>query len=200
MNDLILHCLSESYREFDFNSLKLPLSLAKRGVMNASNLPGYYYRDDALKLWVAIKSFVEDVVDIFYRSDDDVENDEEIQDWMAEVHDIGLPQHGLEEEVDHHVPQAIKSIPDLVEILTTIVFTCSCEHAAQNFAQFDYYSFYPNAPMLMRQPPPSQKRKTTMDDLLKTLGHTSHVCMQLATVWLLSNFSEDEVRYANVGH
>ena len=183
----------ECYRKFDFNNLKLPLQLAKRGVMDFNSLPSYYYRDDALQLWIAIKSFVEEIIDIYYRCDEEVKKDNEIQDWMAELHETGLPQHGLDGEVDHHVPHQMQSVVDLIEFLTVVIFTCSCEHAAQNFGQFDYYSFHPNYPMLLRQPPPKEKGKTTMDHLLKVLGHTDHVCVQVATVWLLSGFSEDEV-------
>lgn len=190
----VVPSFSESYREFDFQALKLPDSLVKRGVINSTELPSYPYRDDALKMWDAIKQFVEEIVQIYYKSDEDVTRDEEIQDWISEVHNIGLPQHGLEGEVDHHVPFEFKSIAELIEVLTVIIFTCSCEHAAQNFGQFDYYAFYPNYPMIMRQPPPSERGTLTMDHLLKMLGHTDYVSLQLATVWLLSGYSADEVK------
>ncbi len=41
-------------------------------------LPGYYYRDDGLKVWKAIKEFVTNVVKFFYLSDNDVKNDREL--------------------------------------------------------------------------------------------------------------------------
>ena len=36
---------------------------------DATLLPGYYYRDDGLKLWDAIEQYVRDVVNEFYASD-----------------------------------------------------------------------------------------------------------------------------------
>ena len=44
---------------------------------DATLLPGYYYRDDGLKLWDAIEQYVRDVVNEFYASDDDVKQDKE---------------------------------------------------------------------------------------------------------------------------
>ena len=35
-----------------------------------SKLPGYYYRDDALKLWKKIEKFVENVIEFYYKSDE----------------------------------------------------------------------------------------------------------------------------------
>lgn len=168
------------------------MALEKRGVIDAAVLPGYFYRDDALKLWDAIEQFVNDIVRIYYRSDDDIQRDEEIQEWIKEVHEFGLPRH--EGEVDHHVPSEFKSIPDLTEVLTVLIFTCSGEHAAQNFGQFDYYAFNPNAPMIMRRPPPKEKGKLKTSDLVKMLGNTSYASVQIAATWTLSAFSEDEVR------
>ena len=50
----------------------LPQALKKRGLDEADKLPNFYYRDDSLKLWAAIGKFVNDILAIYYRSDDNV--------------------------------------------------------------------------------------------------------------------------------
>ena len=164
---------------------------------DASLLPTYYYRDDGLLIWNAVHRFVADLIAIYYASDDDVRNDDEIQEWIGEVHTIGFPQN--DDDVDHHVPSRFDAIDDLVDALTAIVFTSSAEHAAQNFGQYDYYAYYPNAPMTMRQPPPSTRGATTTKSIIESLGGTDQVSFQLLTVWLLSTKSRDEVRVEERG-
>ena len=191
-------CGIGAYKTFDYESIKLPQSLDKRGVADSTVLPNYLYRDDALKLWGAINQFVDNILRIYYHSDEDVQQDDEIQQWIKEVHDFGLPNHGSEGEVDHHVPSQFLLVDDLREVLTAIIFTCSCEHAAQNFGQFDYYAFNPNAPMIMRQPPPTEKGQLQIKDLVKMLGHMDYVSIQIAATWTLSQFSDDEVRNCSI--
>ena len=42
-------------------------------------LPNYYYRDDAIKVWNSLESFVGEVINQYYKSDIDVVNDSELQ-------------------------------------------------------------------------------------------------------------------------
>ena len=72
---------------------------------DAKKLPGYYYRDDALLLWDEIRDFIQDIVHIYYNSDGDVQKDGELKNWLADLNESGLPQHGLSGEVDCHVYQ-----------------------------------------------------------------------------------------------
>ena len=54
-----------------------------RGV---ENIPNYHFRDDSMMLWNAIDKYVENILNIFYDTDDDVKNDWEIQEWIHEIH------------------------------------------------------------------------------------------------------------------
>ena len=40
-----------------------------------------------------------------------------------------------------------------MEICVALMFTCSAQHAAVNFGQFETYKFIPNSPTCMRLPP-----------------------------------------------
>ena len=48
--------LRRSFASFHFDTdLDFPVNIAHRGV---ENIPNYYYRDDGLKLWFAIKVYI----------------------------------------------------------------------------------------------------------------------------------------------
>ena len=65
-------------KEFNF-----PNNIEDRDVVD---IPNYHYRDDGLKLWQAIKEYVCEVMNVFYETDADVENDEELQRWDLDVY------------------------------------------------------------------------------------------------------------------
>ena len=78
--DLIEKCFSEFHFENDFD---FPTNIAMRGV---ASIPNYHFRDDGMMLWNAIGKYVEDILNIFYDTDEEVKNDWEIQEWINEIH------------------------------------------------------------------------------------------------------------------
>ncbi len=64
----------------------------ERGVDNAEQLPGYYYRDDEIKVWDALEKYTGDIIDQYYETDEDVANDEELQAWAHDLHTNGFPE------------------------------------------------------------------------------------------------------------
>uniref|UniRef100_A0A3P8Z5J3 Arachidonate 5-lipoxygenase a n=1 Tax=Esox lucius TaxID=8010 RepID=A0A3P8Z5J3_ESOLU len=77
--------IQKAMKTMTFRSLCFPDSIKARGVESCEDLPYYYYRDDGNKVWEAVKSFVWDVVCIYYNSDDTVQTDEEIQAFVKDV-------------------------------------------------------------------------------------------------------------------
>lgn len=152
----------------------------------------FLVRDDALRLWAAIETFIKDVVAIYYKSDDDVVKDNELQGWIKDIHDNGLPVR--EGDVDHEFPKSLQSRDQLIHVLTCVVFTCSCQHAGVNFGLMDVTGFVPFTPSLMRQPPPTKKNEATLKSIMKTLPNKSQAVEQIALVCVLTRFAEDEVR------
>ncbi|XP_074661809.1 allene oxide synthase-lipoxygenase protein-like isoform X1 [Tubulanus polymorphus] len=63
----------------------LPNELKNRQVDDAKSLPNYHYRDDALLCYDAIKSYVTEIIDIYYDSGDTLKQDDEIQNWALEL-------------------------------------------------------------------------------------------------------------------
>jgi hypothetical protein len=172
----------------DYN---FPNALKKRGVDDTAKLPSYYYRDDGLALWEIILAFVGEIIGIFYKNDDDVKRDDEIQSWIYDVHKNGW--RAKSDHKDHGVPTSFESREQLIEVLTSLIFTLSCQHAAVNFSQKDHFGFTPNAPAIMRKPPPKKKGEASLQSILSTLPNKAQAVKAIATVYILTKYSDDEV-------
>ena len=61
-----------------WSSYDLPKVLKERGVLNAKKLPGFHYRDDALRLWQAIRDYVSSILSIYYHSDKEIQKVSEV--------------------------------------------------------------------------------------------------------------------------
>lgn len=131
---------AQSYQQ-NLNTSMLPQTLAQRGVDDASRLPDYPYRDDALLLWGAINQWVENYVNHYYASDAAVQADTELQNWVTDLvaHDGGrLNNIGAANRISQRT--------ELVDLITLICFTASAQHAAVNFSQAPLMSYVPAAP------------------------------------------------------
>lgn len=182
--------MKKYYKTNSWETYNLPQILKERGVDDPERLPNFHYREDALSLWRAIEEFVEKVLQIYYQSDDHINKDYELQNWIKDLHDNGYPVDPGHE--DHHVPKSFTSRKQLNEFLTMIIFTCSCQHAAVNFSQMDVYAFPPNAPAIMRKPPPTKKGVVTMMDLMDCLATKHQSSVTIATVYDLTRIFADE--------
>ena len=168
-------------------------SVKERGVDNLDELPGYYYRDDGLKMWNALEKYVRRIVDLFYPTDDMVLGDKELQQWANDVHHNAFPGYQGAPN-GHGFPDTISSKEELVEYSTLIMFTGSVQHSSINFGQYDMYAYAPNAPAAMRQPPPKEKGKMTLSLLLDSLPDELTIVFNSGIIYSLSQYSDDEVR------
>jgi len=64
---------------FTFNDLNPVNDLEARGVVDEGHLPRYYYRDDAVRVWTIVRRCVQQILELFYVSDNDVNTDSELQ-------------------------------------------------------------------------------------------------------------------------
>lgn len=67
------YLMKKHYKSLMWTSYDLPGVLEERGVLDKDKLPGFHYRDDALRLWQIIKEYIADILNIYYHSDKDVE-------------------------------------------------------------------------------------------------------------------------------
>ena len=79
----------------------LPAALHARGVDDASVLPHYPYRDDALLYWRVIKRWVHDYVRTYYRSSREVVEDTELAKWCRELGHAGARRRLSRRRGDH---------------------------------------------------------------------------------------------------
>ncbi|TMS04843.1 Arachidonate 5-lipoxygenase [Larimichthys crocea] len=144
--------VQRAVKTLTFRSMCFPDAIKARGVEKKEDLPTYFYRDDGYLVWEATMGFVSDVVNIYYKSDEAVQGDEEIQAFIKDVCSFGM------QDFDHcEFPKSLKTRTELIEYLTVVVFTASAQHAAVNFGQYDWCSWIPNAPSTMRKAPPKEK-------------------------------------------
>lgn len=172
-----------------FEQAKIPKAFAARGVDDASCLPSYPYRDDSILYWNAIGRWVAAYVAVFYNSDSDVAEDFELQNWYRELKSSdGGRISGLGDG------NALTSRAGLIEILTTIIYTCSAQHAAVNFPQYDLMSYVPNMPLAGYAPAPTTKQGATQADYLAMLPPLDMAELQLNVGFLLGG-----VHYTTLG-
>ncbi|XP_019646833.1 PREDICTED: allene oxide synthase-lipoxygenase protein-like [Branchiostoma belcheri] len=180
------------YANFKFKMLNFPAMLAEKGLDDKEALPGYYYRDDGLLLWEAISRYTGDILKLFYDDTVALRDDLEVQNWIRDVKQQGLQ---WEDESDKGLPDGVRTIRELADIVTSVIFTCSVHYAGHNAAQQDVYSLVPNAPMNMRRAPPKRKPRkgeTEMEDIMDALPDRQASCKQLNMAIALSNLGIDE--------
>ena len=173
------------FKTFSYDELIIPQDMAERGV---EDIPEYLYRDDIVSHWEIIKQYVQDMVDISYLSDDDVTNDVELQNFLQDVVDNGF--RGFENGAGF--PRVISNREQLVEYLTAVIVNVSVFHTAVNFQTFDNYTFMPNVPCCMTQPPPEQGTEVTMELILNTLPVLEVTFFAMNISNLLGSFSPIE--------
>ena len=79
--------LTKAFKDFTYADMDYKQDLKRRDMMD---LPNYWHRDDAVTLWDAVFNYVKEMIGIFYSSDKDVVEDEELQGWVGDVHKNGF--------------------------------------------------------------------------------------------------------------
>lgn len=166
---------------YGFNQAMLPQQLKQRGVDDPNLLPVYPYRDDALLVWDAIHQWVSDYLSLYYKTDQDIQNDQALQAWAAEAqaYDGGRV-------IDFGENGGIKTRAYLIDAVTLIIFTGSAQHAAVNFPQKDLMS-YPGLPLAGYLPATMLKGKVSEQDYLNLLPPLGQAQRQLNVLTLLGS-------------
>eukprot|EP00070_Physeter_catodon_P000460 XP_007100762.1 arachidonate 12-lipoxygenase, 12S-type isoform X2 [Physeter catodon] len=122
-----VHVLRRALAQLTYCSLCPPNDLAERGLLGT---PGALYACDALRLWEITARYVEGIIHLFYRGDDVVRGDAELQAWCREITEVGLCQ-----AQNRGFPISFQSQNQLCHFLTMCVFTCTAQHGAINQGQ-----------------------------------------------------------------
>ncbi|XP_041438807.1 hydroperoxide isomerase ALOXE3 isoform X2 [Xenopus laevis] len=176
--------LARAMESLTYSALCLPDDIEARGV---ESIPNYFYREDGMRIWEAMESYVSDIVRYYYPNDKTVSKDLELQAWVAEIF-----QEGFLSNKNSGIPSSFATRVELSKYLTMVMFSCSAQHAAVNSGQFDFYAWMPNAPSTMRKPPPTAKGTTTYQSVLETLPAINTTTTAMVTVNLLSKEPLDQ--------
>jgi linoleate 9S-lipoxygenase len=152
----------------------------------------YPYAVDGLEIWSAIKTWVKDYCSYYYKSDDIVQNDSELQSWWKELREKG---HG--DKKDEPWWPKMQTREELVETCTIIIWIASALHAAVNFGQYPYAGYLPNRPTISRRfmpekgTPEYDELKSNPDKVfLKTITAQLQTLLGVSLIEILSS---DEV-------
>jgi len=175
----------------NFNGSMLKETLKRRRVDDCDKLPYYPYRDDALKIWDAIQTWVKGYLTEYYTDDTKVQGDEALQSWVKELlsHEGGrLKNFGEDGQ--------IRTLDYLIEAITMIIFTASAQHAAVNFPQSKIMSYTPAMPGAGYAPAPATTTGSGDDEaLIQFLPPLDVARSQLNLTYILGS-----VYYTQLGH
>ncbi|XP_050940666.1 probable linoleate 9S-lipoxygenase 5 [Cucumis melo] len=187
-----------------FPQQALPADLIKRGVaIEDSNSPhglqllieDYPYAVDGLEIWSAIKTWVQDYCSFYYKDDQTLHKDTELQSWWKE-----LREKGHADKKDEPWWPRMDSLQDLVETCTIIIWISSALHAAVNFGQYPYGGFAPNRPSTSRRFLPEsgtsdykELESNPEKAFLRTITSQLQVLVGVSVIEILSRHSSDEV-------
>lgn len=197
---------AKAYMDWRFNEQGLPADLLKRGMavrdptdeVNGVKLviEDYPYAVDGLEIWAALKCWVSDYTSLYYKDDQSVESDREVQAWWKEIVEVGHGDKKREEGGWYEM----KSVEDVKEGITTLIWIASAHHAAVNFGQYGYAGFMPNHPSTTRKLIPEKGSTQYLDFLrdpeayfLKTVSDPKTSATTMAVLELLSKHSTGEV-------
>nr|XP_045010971.1 polyunsaturated fatty acid lipoxygenase ALOX15-like [Jaculus jaculus] len=159
-----------------YSSFCPPDDLAERGLLDVKSS---FYAQDSLKLWEITYRYVEGTLSLYYKTDADVRDDYELQNWCREITEIGL--RGAQ---DRGFPTSLQSRAQTCHFVTMCIFTCTGQHASVHLGQLDWCFWIPNTPCTMRLPPPTTK-DATLETLMATLPNPDQANLQVNFTWHL---------------
>jgi arachidonate 15-lipoxygenase len=182
--------LNDKLSSIRFNDHFLEPMLEARGVANSEL--SFPYRDYSRLLWTAIRSWIQTYIFEFYEDDSSVVLDTELQQWAHEIVSsdvINIDAFGDDAFLSGRSKHVISTRSYLIEALTMIVFTASCQHAALNFAQKYFLAYSPAWPLALKRtelpPAGDDATKTTCAEWKSWLPTLKEALVQWSTNQLL---------------
>ena len=155
----------------------------------------YPYAVDGLEIWSAIKQWVSDYCSYYYKTDEAVQKDIELQSWWKELKEVG---HG--DLKDEPWWPKMQTRQELIDTCSIVIWIASPLHAAVNFGQYPFGGYLPNRPMISRRFMP-EKGTPDYDELssnpelafLKTVTAEFETLVGVSLIEILSRHASDEI-------
>jgi arachidonate 15-lipoxygenase len=146
-NPTLVAFMGQGMREYDFQKMAFPNDIKNRHMEDPQLY--YPYRDDGQLIWDAIQEFVGNYVRFYYKSDQDLVHDTELQAWGQNIggnrQDNNCGINGF--------PTDFRTIDQVIETVVNIIFIATGHHNCVHFAQYKYAGFLPNMPFSIYAPP-----------------------------------------------
>lgn len=185
-----LRLVSERHAAWRWDAAHPEVVFKRRGV---DALPSFPFRDDTRLLWAALHRFVSAYLRHYYRGDQDVQQDTELQGFVGELTNPALCGfQGLGGLVDGRLTR----LDYLIEMITQIIYTAGPQHAAVNYAQYPLMSYMPAVAGTIYAPMPTRSTTlSTEQDCLPWFPPLDVGLYTLSFEYLLSG-----VQYDKLGH
>jgi arachidonate 15-lipoxygenase len=181
-----IEIIKKAYSEWSLDKFAFPQEIKNRGLEDVKKLPCFPYRDDGFLVWNAINRFVSSYLKYYYPTPQDIESDCELQAWSQ---DLSSEDGGRVKGM----PCQISTVEELIEIVTSVIFTCGPQHAAINFSQFDYMAYIPNMPHSAYMDITGKGMIASESDLMGFLPPKDQAEAQLKIVRYLSLYRHDKL-------
>jgi Lipoxygenase len=179
--------INHAYSNFNFKERYVPKDLKTRGFdpaeLSAPRFRNSVYAQNINLMWNAIRTFVNSMVRLKYKTPADVTGDDHITKWYQEI----------QSDKGAKIPSfpKITTVEELVDAITMCIHIASPQHSAVNYLQSFYQTFVINKPPCLFQPLPGNLdslKLVTEGFLVKSLpiGHQRQWLLAAHIPWLLS--------------
>lgn len=189
ISDVMKWC-SKQVLNTRFNQCFPDVDLKQRGV-DDSRLH-FPYRDDALAHFNALLAWVRSYLEYFYKSDEDVVQDEELRAWVDEITAL---ERGRVKDFGDHGNSKIVTLNYLVRAIAFLIFTASVQHAAVNFPQLSLMSYAPALAGALWGPLPSSGQVCDVNTWMTLLPSPKIAMEQIDILGVIG-----AVYYTRLGH
>jgi linoleate 9S-lipoxygenase len=154
----------------------------------------YPYASDGLEIWGAIKSWVGEYVNFYYKSDVEITYDLDLRAFWKELVEVG---HGDLKNATWWF--GMRTRAELIEACTILIWIASALHAAVNFGQYPYGGYILNRPTKTRRfmpekgsPEYEELAKDYEKTYLRTITPMTGTVMNMTVMEVLSTHVSDE--------
>ncbi len=186
-NEALVAFMAEGMKSYSFKDFILTRDLEKRHVNDPRLV--YPYRDDGLLLWNEIKRFTESYISYWYKIEQDITGDFELQKWANEL-------GGSREEKFCGLtdfPTEFNNKDQLIEIVAHIIFIATAHHSSIHYPQYECAGFPPNLPFSSYVPPFTDPSNYQTESGLVKFFPPFSMAFEQAFIFYLTNFKVNRI-------